>query len=164
MPLPEPLVTVRTYDAPDLADVDRQLLVEEGLDAYISGNFFRHRMQSALRVPESQAARAIELLPPELPTLSENLNRVTAQCGQCGGDGVHVTSPATTYILAGGAALAGWALLQGRVNAAIVIMFATVAVAAPVRALTRHYRCAACGHRWRGRDADVRTFPPRGGA
>jgi predicted RNA-binding Zn-ribbon protein involved in translation (DUF1610 family) len=157
--IPERLVTIRAYDSPQLAEGDLALLAAAGINGYVSSSFIRHRMRSELRVPESDAQTALELLPPQLPTVSEQLNRVRARCPQCGGAGVHVTSPATQVVLIIGAALAVWALLRGQVNAAVVTMFAALAIAVPVRALTRHYQCQACGHRWRRGDPDVRMFP-----
>ncbi len=160
MPVPEPLVTIRTYDSPQLAEADAHMLADAGFNPYVAGSYFRSRMQSELRVPESQARAALEYLPPTLPTLTDHLNRVTAHCARCGAEGVHVTTPATEYILCAGAGLAVWALLRGEANAAIGIMFAAVAAAVPVRALTRHYRCDACGHTWRRREgAEIRPFP-----
>jgi hypothetical protein len=157
--IPERLITIRIYDSPQLAEGDLALLAEAGISGYISGSFIRHRMRSELRVPESDAAAALDILPPELPTVSNELNRVRARCSRCGEQGVHVTSPATRVILILGGALAVWALLHGQVNAAVVTMFATLAIAAPIRVLTRHYLCDACGHRWRRGDPDVRRFP-----
>ena len=159
MAIPERLVTIRAYDSPQLAEGDLALLAASGISGYVSSSFIRHRMRSELRVPESDAQAALDLLPPELPTVSEQLNRVRARCPRCGGAGVHVTSPATQVILLIGGALAAWALVRGQGNAAVVTMFATLAIAVPVRALARHYRCEACGHRWRRGDPDVRVFP-----
>lgn len=161
MAIPERLVTIRIYDSPQLAEGDLGMLAEAGIHGYISGSFIRHRMRSELRVPESEAEAAIDLLPPELPSVSDQLNRVRARCPRCGGAGMHVTSPATRAVLLAGGALAVWALLHGQSNAAVVTMFATLALAVPVRVLTRHYQCDACGHRWRRGDADIRAFPGR---
>ena len=161
MAIPQRLVTIRVYDSPQLAEGDLELLAASGINGYISGSFIRHRMRSELRVPESDAETALELLPPELPTVADQLNRVRARCPRCGASGVHVTSPATRVLLIAGGALAVWALLHGQGNAAVVTMFATLAIAVPIRALTRHYQCPACQHRWRRGDPDVRTFPGR---
>jgi hypothetical protein len=161
MPIPERLVAIRTYDSPQLAEGDLAILAESGINGDIVSSFIRHRMRSELRVPETAVDEAMDLLPPELPTVSEELNQVGAPCAHCGGTGQHVTSPATRTVLIAGAVLALWALVNGRVNAAIITMFATLAVAAPIRVLTRHYRCDRCGRRWRRGDPDVRVFPTR---
>jgi len=157
--MPDRLVAIRTYDSPQLAEGDLATLAESGINGDIASSFIRHRMRSELRVPEHVVDEALDLLPPELPTVSEELNHVGAPCVRCGGSGQHVTSPATRAVLIAGAVLAMWALANGRVSAAIVTMFATLAVAAPIRVMTRHYRCDRCGRRWRRGDPDVRAFP-----
>ena len=147
MAVPEQLVTIRVYDSPDLADEDHQTLIDAGISAYTSGNYYRHGARTELRVPTSEVAAALELLPPELPTLEE-LTAPAAACVVCGSESVRIDSPAMRYVLLIGGAVAGWLLYRGAVDAAIGLLLATGMLAGGVRKRFHFRRCDRCGHQW----------------
>ena len=149
MAIPERLVTVRTYDSPDLARNDHQMLLDAGIDAYMGGSYYRYRERPQLRVPASQVERALELLPPELPTLHDDLRLPSVRCVRCESTSVQIVAPAVNYLLLAGVALGAWALTKRQVNAAIVLMVGMIAAAALAKKLSSRRRCAACGHVWR---------------
>lgn len=158
MQVPEPLVTIRAYDSPHLAQEDLRVLVEEGFTAYVSGGHLRPGGQSELRVPRSQAEAAIALLPPELPTL-DDLTRPSAECRVCGGPLIHVAPPLATYVLVAGALLAMSALVRGEMRTVSLIAMAAVAMAAFVNRVTRRRVCERCGSEWRPLAADEEPEP-----
>jgi hypothetical protein len=148
MKVPERLVTIRTYDSADLAAEDHRALLEEGFDAYLSGSAFRPAGYSELRVPETQAEAALELLPQEeVPTLQQ-LTRPGRSCRVCGGALVQEAPPLARYVLFGGMAFAAWSLLRGDARAAFVLVITTVAVAAFLRNVTGRQVCDQCGSEW----------------
>ncbi|MBI4265279.1 MAG: hypothetical protein HY657_12955 [Acidobacteria bacterium] len=148
MPVPEQLVTIRVYDSPDLAEGDRQILLEAGIPAYVSGGYHRHNPQTEIRVPISQVEDALALLPEELPTLAD-LTAPTVQCVLCRSTSVRTDSPAMRWVLVIGALLAGWVVLyRGAITVAIMLLLATVTLAAGVRARFHVKKCDACGHVW----------------
>ena len=147
MDVPEQLVTIRVYDSPDLADEDHQALVDAGISAYKTGSYHRHSGQTELRVPASEVDAARDLLPPGLPTL-EDLTAPASACVVCGSDAVRIDSPASRYVLLIGGAAAAWVLYRGEINAAIVLLLATVTLAAGVRKKFHFRRCDRCGHEW----------------
>jgi hypothetical protein len=148
MGIPERLVTIRTYDSPDLAAEDHQGLIDEGFDAYLASSAFRVGGLAELRVPESQVDAALELLPPEVPTLQQ-LTRPSAQCRVCSGGLVKEAPALVGYALFGGIGVAVWSLLRGDTRAAFVIVLTTVAIAAFLRNVTGRRVCEQCGSEWR---------------
>lgn len=149
MPIPERLFTVRLYDSPELAAADHQMLLDAGIDAYLGGSYYRHRERAQLRVPESQIERALELLPPELPTLHDDLRLPAIRCVRCESTSNHVVAPAVNYFLIGGALLGVWALARRQVNAAVLMMIVMTTFAAFAKKLSTRRRCDTCGHVWR---------------
>jgi hypothetical protein len=147
LPIPERLVTIRTYDSAELAAEDHQALLDEGFDAYLSGSAFRPAGYSELRVPESQAEEALDVLPPEVPTLQQ-LARPNRTCRVCGGTLVQEAPALARYVLFGGMAVAAWSLLRGDARAAFVLVITTVAVAAFLRNVTGRQVCEQCGTTW----------------
>ncbi len=153
MALPERLVTIRTYDSPDLAAGDHQALLDEGFDAYLSASHFRPGGTSELRVPESQADAARELLPPPLPTLHD-LTRASADCRACGNAVVRVTPAIAQYLFYAGLVLAGFSLLRGDVRAAVVLVMTAAALSAFIRQAGGRLVCERCGTEWRRQSLD----------
>jgi hypothetical protein len=152
MAVPEELVTIRTYDSPELADADHQALVDAGIAAYTSGSYHRHSAQTELRVPASQVEAALDILPPELPTLAD-LTAPTVQCVVCRSTAVRTDSPAMKYVLLAGGAAAAWVVFyRGAFDAGIMLLLATVTLAAGVRARFHFRKCDACGHEWHRAD------------
>ena len=148
MTLPEQLITIRVYDAPDLAEEDHQTLVDAGISANITtGSFHRSSGQTELRVPASEVDAALDLLPPELPTL-QDLTAPAAACVVCGSDAVRIDSPASRYVLFIGGAAAAWMLYRGEINAAMIMLLAMATLAAGVRMRFHFRRCDRCGHEW----------------
>lgn len=140
-------MTIRVYDSPDLAEIDHQTLVGAGISAYTSGSYHRHSARTELRVPASEAEAASDLLPPEMPTLEE-LTTPAVVCVLCGSEAVRIDSPAMRYVLLVGGAAAIWVLYRGALNAAIALVFTTLAMAGAVRKRFHFRRCDRCGHEW----------------
>jgi hypothetical protein len=153
MALPERLVTIRTYDSPELAAGDHQALLDEGFDAYLSASHFRPGGTSELRVPESQVDAARELLPPALPTLHD-LTRPRADCHTCGGAVVRVSPAIARYLFYAGLVLAGSSFLRGDVRAAVVLVITAAVLATFVRQASGRLVCERCGTEWRRRSLD----------
>jgi len=87
--MPEPLVTIRYYDTPEEARRDQRILGRAGITVYVGGGprgGMRFRMPAGeIRVPESQAERALSLLPPQPPNLLAP-PEVPSVCPWCGSD------------------------------------------------------------------------------
>lgn len=157
MAIPERLFTIRLYDSPELAAADHQMLLDAGIDAYLGGSYYRYRERAQLRVPESQIERALALLPPELPTLHDDLRLPAIRCVRCESTSNHVVAPAVNYFLVAGAVLGVWALARRQVNAAVLMMIVMTTFAAFAKKLSTRRRCDRCGHVWRSRS---RRFRP----
>ncbi len=148
--IPEPLVTIRVYDSADLAEADHELLVASGVAAYLSGASYRHSARTELRVPESQMATAIELLPHEVPTL-EDLQEPDRTCARCGSAQIEHSRLGANFALGFGALVAVIALLLGRPEAAGVWALLAVAAVVMLRGRARP-RCRNCGEVWQPAD------------
>jgi hypothetical protein len=156
MPVPEQLVTIRAYDSPDLAAEDHQALLDAGINAYVSGTSHHHTARTELRVPESEAEAALELLPDEEPSLAD-LMAPSQQCIMCGSTLVQEDSPAMRWVLVIGGAVVLWVLYRGAVNLAIMLLLAVVTLAAGVRVKFHYRKCGACGHEWHRSDRGPET-------
>ena len=156
MPVPEQLVTIRVYDSPDLAAEDHQVLLDAGINAYISGASHHHTARTELRVPETEVEAALELLPDETPSLAD-LMAPSQQCIMCGSTLVQEDSPAMRWVLVIGAAVVLWVLYRGAVNLAIMMLLAVVTLAAGVRVRFHYRKCGACGHEWHRSDRGPET-------
>ena len=91
-------------------------------------------------------------LPEELPTIEDLTAPPRLTCVLCGSDAVRTDSPASRYVLLIGGVAAGWMLLRGPLNAALVFIFSTLVVAGMVRKRYHFRRCDRCGHEWHRAD------------
>ena len=94
----------------------------------------------------------LEPLSEEPPTLEELTAPPTLTCVLCGSEAVKIDSPASRYVLLLGGAASAWVLLRGPVNAAVVFILTTLALAGMVRKRYHFRRCDRCGHEWHRAD------------
>jgi len=148
MPIPEPLVAIRTYPSKFHSEGDYRRLLEAGITVY-RGSWAKYpTLQVMLRVPESQAERALALLsePPHDWFQEPDKRRV---CPWCGFDEARYPSPFAWILTCVGAVAAVSLAMRRRLDLAGIALGLTVIVmyfgrigSAPV--------CTNCG---RGRDA-----------
>ena len=165
--IPEPLINIRSYQVEDEAYADLAVLDAQGIVAYVLISKGKGGDGSIrLRVPESNAARAVEILGPHTDPLAEFSGAITDAsadyaCPRCGSPrsvavppylwmGVGVSFAACLWLMAHEywRSLVGFALLSG-------------VVLSRLEANTVHWRCLNCGHAWnhdaeRRRRADAR--------
>lgn len=88
----------------------------------------------------------------ELPTLEDLMTPPAPRCMKCGSESVRSDSPAMRWVVLVGGGMSAWVFFRGPIDAAILILVATVTLAAGVRARYHFRRCDACGHEWRRTD------------
>jgi hypothetical protein len=147
--LPERLVTVAWYRDPAAADDDRAKLEEEGLAPYLAGETYRHHAPIELRVPESEASRARQILgfAEEVPEAEPPAP--ATRCPDCGSDQGRALPPYAFNVLIGafGLGFVICLLTQSPIGAAILLPAWLAAMW-----LSRYsgkWRCAACGRTWK---------------
>ena len=86
--------------------------------------------------------------PPDLPTLEDLTTAPALTCVLCGSDAVRIDSPASRYVLLAGGAASAWVLLRGPINAAVMFILTTLALAGIVRKRYHYRHCDRCGHEW----------------
>ena len=159
--VPEPLVTVRGYPTPELAEGDHRLLVEAGLDASISSTYFGHhgysstaRAQVQLRVPKSQKEEASRLLATSeevFPLIDSNRPRdPELSCPLCHASDPDPLPPYGLLVALGLLGAFGLLVYLSILEPVIEMVVAIVAFGSLpwFAAKFPKWRCKACGTRW----------------
>ena len=151
MDVPEPLVTIRSYSAPEFATADREALLEAGIPAYLGGRSYRYQEAVDLRVPESHVAQALAVLGEPRPeedllqgAVGPDSNPI--RCPLCLSAAVIPQPPYLLWVLLIGFATAGYAFTVRWLLATAVTVVATMVIAARIEQRTPKWRCPRCGH------------------
>jgi hypothetical protein len=152
--IPEPLVTIRSYSAPQFAAEDREALLEAGIPAYFGGRYYRHNESVDLRVPASDADRALAVLGeprPEQDLLHGGTDNAGDQirCPLCRSVDVIPQPPYGLLVMVAGVAVTAYAITNRWFLAAGVALLVTTVVWNRVERTTAKWRCARCSHAWR---------------
>lgn len=91
---------------------------------------------------------AIGAEPGDVPTTADLMAAPPAACVKCGSDAVRTDSPAMRWTLVVGGSMSAIVLFRGFVEVAVMLIMATVTLAAGVRARYHFRRCDRCGHQW----------------
>jgi hypothetical protein len=147
--MPEPLVTIRRYWSPELAEQDCRVLIDAGITAY-GGGYGRGRTTGRageVRVPESQVEKALRILPPAEPDLLAPPDEPTL-CQWCGSDKPRYPSTLARILsLVGVAAAASLAMRRQFEVAGLVVAFTVTAMY--FAKIGSGLVCANCGREWR---------------
>ena len=154
MEIPEPLVTIRWYSAPEFAAVDREALLEGGIPAYLGGRYSRYREAVELRVPESQVEQALDILGEPRPendplkgAVGEDQRPI--RCPLCLSAAVIPQPPYGLGVMLVGGAAAAYAFAIRWFAAAAVAIVVTIVVSARIDQKVPKWRCPRCHHAWR---------------
>jgi hypothetical protein len=144
--IPSKLITVRTYGSDGPASVDRELLVEAGIPAYVKwlGPGF---VGVSLMVPEADADRALDLLSSASPrsAAQEGKTDPAITCPYCGSSEVDPRPPYLFIPLAAALVSAVALSIKGSLTLAFSALFAGFAVAAIAYRAIARWRCRSCG-------------------
>lgn len=147
--LPEPLVTVNQYGAPELASEDLEKLKAAGVDAYLGGDYHRHHGPVELQVPASQARKALEVL--GLDPLEEEaaISPVERSCPDCGSRETSEVPPYAWRVILASLAIFGICLIFGIGTVGVVVVLIGWLVGLWLSKRSGHQRCHRCKREWK---------------
>jgi hypothetical protein len=148
--LPERLVTIAEYAAPELAGPERARLEAAGISSSLGGRYYRRHGLVELQVSESEAARARTILglDAEAPSADAPVP-AGAKCPDCGSEQGRRIPPYAFYALVGSMGLGLlWSLLA-RSPIGMVMLLPGWFLAVWLSRLSGKWRCAACGRTWK---------------
>ncbi|MEP6993610.1 MAG: hypothetical protein ABI968_03735 [Acidobacteriota bacterium] len=148
--LPEPLIAIAEYPAPELAAEAKERLDAAGITSYVGGEYYRHHGNVALQVPESEAARALEVLEIEPPSPAPDARfAIRPACPDCGSDQTRPIPPYGLYSLIGAFAVGFLLCVATRSPIGIAAILPGWLLATWLSRDAGKQRCLACGRKWK---------------
>jgi hypothetical protein len=151
--MPEPLVAIRQYLTPEMAQKDLKALASADIPAYLKNTHSEYGCE--LTVPGSLRDRALELLAPESPQLL-NLEGTTRSCPNCR-TGLNRTVNRTAFIaLPLAIVTAVWVAFKGEPVNGVLIFATTAAIVAVLSERRAAWHCTSCGAQFSEGQLDAR--------
>jgi hypothetical protein len=151
--LPDRLVVIKLFGAPEEAEEEQEKLNEAEIPNYLGWDGLFHRLE--LKVPEEDVQAAIKVLEIEEHSLDlpESYDEEAIRCPQCQSIDV---KPLRPYLLIGGVLGTPVAILLAYLGLSLGPVFGSLVVIGWVSLLfwlaprVPKWQCIPCGHRWRG--------------
>jgi hypothetical protein len=142
---PSRLIVVRRYATRELAEDDRDELLEAGIPAYVKRGYIGESVR-VLMVGEENLAAAIALLAESDPEDSpQKIPDEALQCTRCNSRDVAPLPPYAALTFAAGAAAATTAFVSAHAPAVAPLLGATILISTVVYVKSPRWRCRLCG-------------------